>query len=273
MACVAKVLADGFYFLEGPRWRDDRLWVSDLVGNSVYAVSEGTVDLIVDVPGRPSGLGFLPDGCPIVVSMRDRKLFRIEDRCLRLYADLSSLVEAEINDMVIDQDGRAYVGSYELGGGVQSKQNDGRLILVDTGGLSAVVADGLKFPNGCIVQRSPHRLIVAETFAERLTQFDIRGDGSLGEGSLFADLGDHSPDGICADGSDGFWVASAMKPYFVHVCKNGDIDQRIEFPGRQAIACEMGGKDGNTLFCLTVDEDFEDVDGCDATSRIDIIET
>lgn len=267
------VLVSGFYFLEGPRWRDGWLWVSDLVGKKVYRISlDGKVEFVVDVPGRPSGLGFLPDGSPIVVSMRDRRVFRVRDGQIILHAELSALVDAELNDMVVDDQGRAYVGSYDLESPARTAGREGYLVLVEPTGAARVVATRLMFPNGCVISKDRRRIILAETFGHRLTAFEILHNGELGDRLLFADLGKICPDGICQDAEGGIWVAAAERPEFVRVLEGGCVTHRVGIPGRQAVACQLGGPDGRTLFCLTADEAFEDVEDCEASARVEVVE-
>ncbi len=269
----AKLLASGFYFLEGPRWRAGWLWMSDMVGRKVYRVSlNGTVEFVVDVPGRPSGLGFLPDGTPLVVSMRDRRLFRIERNKLVLHVDLSGVVKNELNDMVVDELGRAYVGSFGFDRRGSAHLQDGILVLVEPAGNVRIVARNLAFPNGCVITGEPRRLVLAETFGRRLTAFDIVDDGSLINRSLYADLKMICPDGICLDGDGGIWVADAERPEFVRVLEGGQATHQVRLPGRQAIACQVNGSTQRTLFCLTADQGFEDVEGCTASARVDIVD-
>lgn len=265
------IIASGFHFLEGPRWRDGWLWLSDLVRRKVYRASpDGKVEFVVDVPGRPSGLGFLPDGTALVVSMRDRRLFRIHDNELVLHADLSNLVEDELNDMVVDEKGRAYIGSFSFAIAARSHLREGSLVLVEPAGTARVVAAGLAFPNGCVITRDQRRLVLAETFGQRLTTFDIADDGGLQNRRVYANLGDVCPDGICMDSDGGIWVAAAESPEFIRVIEGGRMTHRVSTPHRQAVACQLGGPDGRTLFCLTADEAFEDVQNCPATANIEV---
>src|SRR4051794_24794570 len=104
------VLADGFVFCEGPRWHAGALWFSDMHGEAVYtASSAGEVVRRVQLPGKkPSGLGFLPDGSTLIVSMTDRAVLRLaRDGSVHTHAEFSSLVQDEINDMVVASDGTA----------------------------------------------------------------------------------------------------------------------------------------------------------------------
>lgn len=176
------VLAGGFYLLEGPRWNKDVLWMSDMIGRKVYQLAlDGRVEIMAKVPHRPSGLGFLPDGTLLVASMRDRRMLRLENGHLVCHAELGDL-----NDMVVDRPGRAYVGSFDWHAGAPDCFKKARLILVTPEGKARVVASDLALPNGCIVAPDQKRLGLAETFGCRLSTFDISEDGSLSGRRLFA---------------------------------------------------------------------------------------
>jgi sugar lactone lactonase YvrE len=175
-------LITGQSFTECPRWRDGRLYVSDFYTHRVLAVTtDGTAETIAHVPGRPSGLGFLPDGRLLIVSMRDRRVLRREnDGSLIVHADLSSLAPWHLNDMLVDHDGRAWVANFgfDLEGGVPARTTV--LMCVDPDGTPRVVADGLGFPNGMVLTPDRCTLIVAETTMNRLSAFSVDG-GSLGK--------------------------------------------------------------------------------------------
>src|SRR5690606_32273264 len=139
-----EVFAEGFVFLEGPRWRDHRLWVSDMHGHTVYRLQEdGMREAVVEVPGKPSGIGFLPDGTPLIVSMHDRRLMKLVDGKLTVHADLAALCPYEINDMVVDGRGNAYVGNigFDLQGGEKFKPTN--FVLVTPSGQVREVANDL----------------------------------------------------------------------------------------------------------------------------------
>jgi len=171
--------------------------------------------------------------------------------------------------MVVDRYGRAYVGVFSFPRGAAANFADAALVLVEPDGSARMVAHDLAFPNGCGFARDG-RLVVAETFRHRLTEFEVAEDGALGQPMLFANLGDVAPDGICLDCKGGVWVAGSGSPCFVRVMAGGKATHRVCIPHRQAVACALGGPDGRTLFCLTVDESFEDVEGCSATAQVHI---
>jgi sugar lactone lactonase YvrE len=249
----SKIVAEGFFFLEGPRWHEGRLWFSDMMGGMVYALDgEGRAEAIVAVPERPSGLGFLPDGTPLVVSMRDRCLYRIAAGALALHADLSELAAGDINDMVVDAQGRAYVGNM---GFDYWRDPDAfvpsTVIVVEPDGAARIAADGFDFPNGMAIDSKNGRLIVAESYGKRLKALDIKADGGLANPFTFADLGDHTPDGICLDAEGAVWVAAYLQGVFLRVQEGGTISCLVTPTARRAVACQLGGDDGHTLYCLT----------------------
>lgn len=246
------VLLDGLAFAEGPRWRDDRLWFSDMGTRQVRTVTtDGTAETVVEVPGRPSGLGWLPDGRLLAVSMQDRRLVVWDGTALAMHADLSPLIDTDPNDMVVDAAGRAYVG--HAGFDLRERPLAPRpasLVLVRPDGSAEVVDDEVVFPNGSVISPDGRILIVAETFGQRLTAFERGEDGSLTTRRPFADLPGRSPDGIALDVEGGVWVADAGGSCCVRVLDGGEITDRVDV-GRGCFACALGGDDGRTLFLLT----------------------
>ena len=252
---TTRTLASGFLFLEGPRWHDGELWMAEIGGAEVVALTaDGKRRTIVKVPNTPSGIGFLPDGTPLVVSVRDRKLLRIKGGALEVHADLSDK-SPFLNDMVVDKQGRAYVGNFGFDVLKGEPAKPGSVILVHPDGRVAVVAEDLKGPNGSVVT-TDGRLVIAESFGGRLSSFSIKQDGTLGESTAIPL--DGSPDGICLDTEGGIWVALFDKDRFVRVL-NGNVVETVETAGRHAIACQLGGADGRTLFCLTYQGALEDM--------------
>lgn len=176
------VLVSGYTFFESPRWHDDHLWLSDFYTHQIIRVDlQGRVEKVADVPQQPSGMGWLPDGRLLVISMRDRQVLRREaDGRLVTHADLSSVAGGHVNDMVVDAHGRAYVGNFGfdlMGGGAPQTAT---LARVDPDGSVHVAADGLYFPNGSMITPDGRTLIVGETMGNRISAFDIQPDGQLG---------------------------------------------------------------------------------------------
>ncbi|MCP5431698.1 MAG: SMP-30/gluconolactonase/LRE family protein [Alphaproteobacteria bacterium] len=249
-----KVLAaGGLSFPEGPRWRDGWLYFSDVHNFQVMRVAEdGRLEKVVKVPHKPSGLGWLPDGRMLVVSMEDRKLMRLEGGKLRLHADLSQIAIWHCNDMVVDGAGRAYVGNF---GWDLWTDRDSRvpaaLALVHPDGRIETAAEGLVFPNGSSVTPDGRSLIVAETFGARLTAFDIDEAGRLSNRRVWASMPQGAvPDGISLDAEGAIWVASPSSGEVIRLHEGGKVSARIKME-TQAFACMLGGADGRTLFICT----------------------
>jgi len=265
-----ELLIDGFRFLEGPRWHEGRLWMSDMGGGKVYALSEsGELEVLVEVPNDPSGIGFLPDGTPLIVSMKDRRLLRLEDGELVCHADLAPLVGEKPNDMVVDSLGRAYIGNFGFDIMAEADYAPANLVLVLPTGEARAVAEDLAFPNGTVILDGGETLVVAETLGNCLTAFDIAADGSLSGRRVYADLGDHDPDGICLDRDGGIWVSCFSQDVYLRVLEGGEVTDRAPVPGRRAVACQLGGSDGRTLFCLTCEDTWEEICAGGARARVE----
>ena len=247
-----KVLIEGLLFPEGPRWHGGKLWFSDMQGLFVMTVdATGQAENIIEVTGSPSGLGWLPDGRLQVVSMLDRRLLRLDDDGLVEVADLNHLASFHCNDMVIDQQGRAYIGNFGFDLGYIRKVIPAEIIMVQPDGKAAVVAQDLLFPNGTVITPDSKTLIVAETFGERLTAFDILPDGMLTNRRVWAEMKGYYPDGICLDEAGGIWVASPEEHTGVlRVLEGGRITHRVSVESN-AYACMLGNHDRRTLFVLT----------------------
>jgi len=247
-----QVLVSGLSFPEGPRWHAGRLWFSDFYTHRVQSVDDsGALSTHAQVPQRPSGLGFLPDGTLLVVSMLDRRVLAVKDGAMRVHADLSPYAGGPCNDMVVDEAGRAYVGNfgYEKWEGASLKTT--RLLRVDPDGRVAPVGTELTFPNGAVITPDGKRLIVGETFGHRLSSFDIQPDGSLTHHRVFADIEGCNPDGIALDAEGAVWVADPEGRRMLRVREGGAVAQRIDLAPRGAYACALGGPDRRTLFILT----------------------
>ncbi len=160
-------LLGGLSFTECPRWRNGRLYFTDRYNRCVLAVSiDGAVETYARTPGLPAGLGFLPDGRLLIASMRDRKVLRREpDGAIVEHADLTALAPGELNDMLVDHEGRAWVGNFGFDLFASAPASSTVLISVTPDGNAAIAADGLVFPNGTVLTPDGRTLIVAETFA------------------------------------------------------------------------------------------------------------
>ncbi|MPR05476.1 SMP-30/gluconolactonase/LRE family protein [Microvirga tunisiensis] len=248
----SQLFADGFIFLEAPRWHQGHLWVPDVFGQKLYKLDQSGAKTVVveSLPPRPNSIGFLPDGTLLIVSSVKRQILKLVDENLLTYADLSQDAAGDLNDFAIDQTGRVYIGNYgyDLFGGAPKQETC--VHLVERDGAIRVAATGLEFPNGTVIINGGRTLIVAETWRGHLTAFDVASDGSLSNKRNFANLEGREPDGICADAAGGIWVPSFNTGEVLRVVEGGEVTHRIQFPG-SAIACQLGGEDGRTLFCST----------------------
>lgn len=278
MAEHPRLLLDGLAFGEGPRWYDERLYFSDIGAREVRSVDlAGHSEHIVRVPFRPSGLGWLPDGRLLVVSMTDHRLLRLDPTGLVAVADLSPYCGGHANDMVVDAAGRAYIGN--MGFDLEAEPMEVRptgLLRVDPDGTVRVVAQELIAPNGMVITPDGATLIVGESGGARLTAFDIAADGSLSNRRSYAGLeGGAVPDGICLDVQGGVWVASPTTFEFLRVLEGGGVSDRIpagEPAGkRKAIACMLGGPQRRSLFLISSVTMIEGAEQA-LTSRIDVVE-
>jgi sugar lactone lactonase YvrE len=246
-----EVLLSGLTFPEAPRWHSGKLWFSDFYTHRVLALAEGDrAETIVEVKARPSGLGWRRDGTLLIVSMLDRRLLAFDGRALRVVAELAALATGPCNDMVVDAADRAYIGNFGFDRHAGEAQRSTALIRVDPDGSAHRVADELMFPNGMVVTPDGRTLVVAETYAHRLTAFDIGRDGSLVNRRLFAALPDCFPDGICLDAEGAIWVADAHGHRVIRVIDGGQIARTITTE-RIVFACMLGGADRRQLFLCT----------------------
>jgi sugar lactone lactonase YvrE len=205
-----------------------------------------------------------------VVSMRDRKLLRLEPQGLVEVADLSSIATFHCNDMVVDAEGRAYVGNFGFDLHSGATQEPAALALVHPDGRVEVAARDLSFPNGAVISPDGHTLVVGETFGACLTAFDIAADGSLSNRREWARLERAVPDGICLDAEGAIWVASPVGHKVLRVREGGEVTHRIPVE-HQAFACMLGGPERRTLFlCTAADSDPEKTHACGG--RIETVE-
>ena len=271
MARELKTLLGGLAFAEGPRWRDGRLWFSDMHAHEVVAMApDGSRETIYTHDGPVSGLGWLPDGRLLIVSMVDMKLLRMErDGKVVLHGDLSAVATGRCNDMVVDRQGRAYVGNfgYDFPNGTPKTT---RMARVDPDGTVTAAADELMFPNGTVITPDGKTLVVGETFANRLTAYDVAGDGALSNRRIWAATGERVfPDGCCLDAEGAIWVASPLSNEVVRFREGGEVLERITST-QGVYACMLGGDDGRTLYVLTCESSDPDNTAATRTGKIEV---
>ena len=266
-------LTEGGNYFECPRWHDGRWWASDFYRRAVFTYdSDGREEQVLEVEGQPSGLGWLPNGDLLVVSMKDRRVLRRSaDGSVALHADVSALTSGHLNDLIVDHQGRAYAGNFGfdlMGGGDPAPA---ALVRIDPDGSASIAAEDLWFPNGMVIT-DDGTLIVAETFAARFTAFTIDQDGTLTDRRIWAEVEPapepggteemlgavtFAPDGCALDAEGHVWAANALGGVLCRVAPDGRIVEEISMPDELGVfACGLGGEDGRTLVaCAAPDFD------------------
>lgn len=261
-----RTLAEGGSFFEGPRWHEGRWWVSDFYRRLVVAIDPGgTVEEVMTVEQQPSGLGWLPDGSLLVVSMKDHRLLRRTPAGeVSVHADVSEHCGGHLNDMVVDAHGRAYVGNFGFDLMSGADPAPANLVRVDPSGAAVVAAEEMLFPNGSVITRDGRTLIVGETAGARYTAFTIADDGSLHDRRVWAQLAPTpaqgrplpemladlqvGPDGCALDAEEHIWCADEVGARCIRVAPGGEIVDEVKAPeGLGLFACMLGGDDGRTL--------------------------
>ncbi len=272
MAATPKVILDGLWFPEGPRWHDGALYFSDMHGRAIWRLApDGKSGKIGEFDDEVSGLGWLPDGTMLAVSMSRRCLLRLTAQRWELAVDLSSYTANPINDMVVDQQGRAYVGGFGFNLFAGEEPRPTGLLCVEPSGRTRMVAGGLNFPNGMVITPDGKSLIVGETLGERMTAFEIQPDGSLVNQRVFASIAGLIPDGCCLDAEGAVWVAWPGSNKVVRLQEGGKITGTIELPGRHAYACMLGGADRRDLYICTALGHMPDVIKAKAEGKIEVV--
>lgn len=245
-----RVLADGFQFTECPRWHDGMLYFCDMHDGAIHRMDEsGATELVCRIEGKAGGIGFLADGSMLVAAMDQGRILRLRNGKMEVHADLSSLLRAGLNDMIVSPEGRCYVARYFH---PDPPYNEPLLFVDEHGGVHES-ADTLFVANGMWLSPDGKRLVVAESGASELALFDIAPDGAPINRRLFARLQqDTSPDGIGGDDAGGIWAACCRGEGVLRVVEGGEVTHRVRFgAGKFAYACTLGGSAGDTLFICT----------------------
>jgi sugar lactone lactonase YvrE len=233
----------------------------------------GELELVAEVERTPCGLGWSTEGDLLVVSRHDRRLLRFawerasaSDPAFESVS-LSELAGSDLNDLVVDEQGRAYIGAFGYDYLAGAAAQPAPIVLVYPDGAARVAATGLEFPNGMVVDSARRLLYVAETWVGRVSALSIADDGTLGDRRLFAELAPRMPDGICFDAEGALWVGCPISHELVRVLDGGAITDVVKTPGRHCMSCALGGSDGRTLIIGTADTDFDPLDPLRGASR------
>src|SRR5215213_11987531 len=249
-----RILLSGLAIGESPRWHEGRLWFCNWGTQEIVAADlEGNSEVMAHVPTTlPFSIDWLPDGRMIVVSGPKALLLRLEpDGALLTHADLSGLADV-FNEIVVDSRGNAYVNGGSFDFATSAGADSGVVALVRPDGSARRVADEIAFGNGMAITEDGSTLIVAESWARRLSAFDIAADSGLSNRRVWADLGDGAPDGICVDAEGAVWFADVPNKRCVRVREGGEVLQTVELD-RGCFACMLGGPDGRSLFMMATE--------------------
>jgi sugar lactone lactonase YvrE len=258
-----RVMTAGLGFGEDPRWHDGRLWFSDFYRHGIFSVDHdgGDERREHDVPTQPSGLGWLPNGDLLYVSMIDQRVMRVHDGATTLFADISPYCTFWANDMIVSSSGFSYVGNFgfdldvmlrDVGAAammVTPPPTTNLVVLSPDGDVVQVVPD-MAFPNGTVLTPDGGTLIVGETMAFRLSAFDVKNDGTLAGRRVFAQMDYVATDGMCLDAEGQIWLANALTNKCLRVKEGGEITSEVE-TSQTAYACALGGEDRTTLYVMT----------------------
>src|SRR5262245_38359828 len=269
-----RTLLEGGAFFESPRWHDGHWWLSDFYRHRVLTVTEdGRSEDVLEVEGQPSGLGWMPDGSLLVVSMRDHRILRWDGSSLSLHADVSAYCGGHLNDMVVDARGHAYAGNFGFDLMAFADPATANLIHVAPDGSASVAAPDMYFPNGSVITPDGRTLIVGETAGCRYTAFTIEDDGSLSDRRVWAQVAEtpeittfeetigklrFGPDGCGLDAEGHIWSADEVNARCARVAPGGEIVAEIAAPeGLNIFACMLGGADGRTLLMCAAPDFLE----------------
>jgi sugar lactone lactonase YvrE len=247
-ALPTSLVEEGIAYPESPRWREGLLWFSDVWNFRLKACDDvGNIVFKIRVDQRPSGLGFLPDGRLLMASAQDRRLHWVANDLVTDAADLSGMTRGLLNDMVVDAQGRAYVGDTGFDFPAGEAPRPGQILLFVEGREPRSVCAHCMFPNGMAITPDGRTLYVAESLANRVSAFPILTDGALGPPRVHTEL-DGIPDGLCLDSAGALWVANLKAGAFLRIDANGRTIGRVDVAPAQAVACTLGGAARTTLY-------------------------
>lgn len=248
-ALALSITASGLAWPESPRWKDGALWFSDVHNFRLMKIVPGRqATEVAAFPGRPAGMGFMPDGRLLLATALDKKLWWVSaEGDITLAMDLSPHAKGLLNDMVVDCTGRAWVGDtgFDLLNG--EPEAPGALLTWAPGSPVEVAAADLQFPNGIAISPDHGTLYLAETFGRRISVFAMIGGGKLSGRRTHATL-EERPDGLCLDAEGALWVPLLWRQEFQRIDARGLITHRIVLKSERAISCVLAGADRRTLF-------------------------
>jgi sugar lactone lactonase YvrE len=252
MNAIPSLVAGGLSWPEAPRWHEGYLYFSDCHNFRVMRVKPGAgaAEIVAPLEGRPSGMDFFPDGRLLVAGAIDRKLWWVIDGRTELAADLSMHTSGLLNDMIVDAQGRAWIGDTGFNLAAGGRERPGTLFSWSPEEGVRRAAENIRFPNGLAITPDGRTLYLAETFASAITAFDLSPDGTLSNRRIHAQL-EGRPDGMCLDADGGLWVALLWNQAFHRIGRDGNVTHRLAFEHERTVSCVLGGPERRTLFLGT----------------------
>lgn len=251
----SKALKAGFSFPEGLRWHEGALWFSDMHTGDVFTLNPDSAELqkLFVIDDQPSGMGWLPDGSLLLSQMLSRTVLRrFPDGSSKVHADLSDLSAYPINELVVDEFGNSFIGTFGYDIYAGAPRLPGSVYLITPNGEISLAADQFDFPNGSVILPGTNTLVIAHSFSPELTGFEINSDGTLTNRRSWAALPEGTTaDGLAVDSQGRVWVSSILTSEFLRVGFGGDITYRIETPGRLAVDCVVDGRNDDVLYLST----------------------
>jgi sugar lactone lactonase YvrE len=260
---TSAVIRGSLSFGEGPRWHDGRLWFSDFYRLGIYSMSADGSDETLEhaVVTQPSGMGWLPNGDLLCVSMIDQRVLRFHGDEVSIFADISEHCVFWANEMLVSVAGYSYVGSFgfdldtrleEMGveAFLATPPPSTNLIVLDPEGHVIQVVPDMEFPNGTVITSDGTTLIIGETMASRLTAFDVAADGTLSNRRVWAQFEFTATDGMCLDADGQIWFANAIAKQVLRVKEGGEVTATVTTT-QNAFACMLGGDDRRSLYIMT----------------------
>lgn len=249
------LLGSGFSFPEGLRFHEGRIWFSDMHTGDIISMDpdDGSSTLEHTIDDRPSGLGWLSDGSLLVSSMLRRQVLRLHpDGTRTVHADLSHLEKHPTNELLVDSDGQAFLGSFGYDIYADEPLVPAGVYRIAPDGTVTLAADGFDFPNGMVMLPGTRTLVIAHSFRPELTAFDIEPDGELGNRRTWATLPEGTTtDGTAVDSQGRIWVSALQTSEYLRVSEGGEISHRLAVPDRLAVDVVVDARDDDTVYLAT----------------------
>jgi sugar lactone lactonase YvrE len=249
------LLSGGFCFPEGLRFHEGRIWFSDMHTGEIISTDpdDGSSRVEHSIDDRPSGLGWLDDGSLLVSSMLRRQVLRIHpDGSHTVHADLSHLEKHPTNELLVDDNGQAFLGSFGYDIYADEPLVPASVYRIAPDGTVSIAAEGFDFPNGTVILPGTRTLVIAHSFRPELTAFDIEADGTLTGRRVWARLPEGTTtDGTAVDSQGRIWVSALQTSEYLRVSEGGELTYRLAVPERLAVDVVVDARDDDVVYLAT----------------------